>query len=500
MNTINLLSRKGADAGTDFRRPCPQVRGLLAVAGLTVLPLVLALAPSASSAAAAPAIRTAPAAASAPPVPATKASQGILPPGNPPANIAPNPNFLNDCSGSQYDDSTGCVNATLQAIANGRQAEGLPGMILPTDWYQLSPQEQLFVSTNLERTVRGLPALTAMATSLDQSAQIGAAQSNDPSPAAGFPWSQWGSNWAGAVGNPLEADFFWMYDDGLGSSNIDCTTSDPSGCWGHRDNVLLALSCTPCEMGTGYVSTGYEGYPSWAELLVDTSGAPAVDFSWSQVTPYLPGNAGGAALTAPAVGIAATPNGGGYWLVSANGGVFSFGNATFYNSLAGVHLSAPIVGIASTPDGHGYWLVAADGGIFAFGDAGYYGSMGGRPLHKPVVGIAATPNGRGYWEVASVGGIFAFGDAPFHGSTGGITLNKPVVAMQSTPDGNGYWMVASDGGIFSFGNATFHGSTGGITLDSPVVGMTASTQVGYWLAASDGGVFSFGVPFHGSIG
>ncbi len=47
------------------------------------------------------------------------------------------------------------------------------------------------------------------------------------------------------------------------------------------------------------------------------------------------------------------------------------------------------------PDGRGYWLVAADGGVFAFGDAGYFGSMGGKPLNAPVVGITATPTGRG---------------------------------------------------------------------------------------------------------
>jgi hypothetical protein len=478
------------------------------------------------------------------PTPVTKASahSGILPPGNPAANVAPNPNFLNDCSGSQYDDSSGCTSAVVAAIANGRAAEGLPGMVLPTDWTALSPDQQLFVATNLERTVRGLPPLTAMASSLDQSALIGAEQSNDPSPAAAFPWTRWGSNWAGAMGNPLEAIYFWMYDDGPGSSNIDCTPSDASGCWGHRDNVLLNLACQPCEMGTGFDQSGYRGYPSWAELLVDTSGSPGVDFSWNQVTPYLPSNSSGAGLTAPAVGIASTPDGAGYWLVSANGGVFAFGDATFYGSLGSVHLTAPIVGIAATPNGGGYWLVGSDGGIFAFGDAGYYGSMGGHPLSKPVVGIASTSNGQGYWEVASDGGIFAFGDATFHGSMGGHPLNKPVVgiapapggqgywevasdggifafgdspfygstgnvalfrpvvAMQATADGRGYWMVASDGGIFAFGDATFHGSTGGTVLDSPVMGMTAPSQVGYWLAASDGGVFSFGVPFHGSIG
>ncbi len=31
------------------------------------------------------------------------------------------------------------------------------------------------------------------------------------------------------------------------------------------------------------------------------------------------------------------------------------------------------MGMASTPDGGGYWLVAADGGIFT-GNVGFYGS------------------------------------------------------------------------------------------------------------------------------
>jgi hypothetical protein len=38
----------------------------------------------------------------------------------------------------------------------------------------------------------------------------------------------------------------------------------------------------------------------------------------------------------------------------------------------------------------GYLLAASDGGIFAFGDATFYGSQGGVPLNQPVVGIAAT--------------------------------------------------------------------------------------------------------------
>jgi photosystem II stability/assembly factor-like uncharacterized protein len=84
------------------------------------------------------------------------------------------------------------------------------------------------------------------------------------------------------------------------------------------------------------------------------------------------------------------------------------GNAGFHGSTGGSPLNKPIVGMASTPDGGGYWLVASDGGIFSFGDAGFHGSTGGSPLNKPIVGMASTPDGGGYWLVASDGGIFSF--------------------------------------------------------------------------------------------
>ncbi len=42
--------------------------------------------------------------------------------------------------------------------------------------------------------------------------------------------------------------------------------------------------------------------------------------------------------------------------------------------------AAPVVGIAATPDGKGYWRVGADGGVFGFGDAVFFGSAGGAGL------------------------------------------------------------------------------------------------------------------------
>ncbi len=102
--------------------------------------------------------------------------------------------------------------------------------------------------------------------------------------------------------------------------------------------------------------------------------------------------------------------------------VTAFGSASSVvpgTSLPG--LNAPIVGIAATPDGHGYWLEAADGGVFTFGDAPFEGSLGNLTLNAPIVGIAATPDGHGYWLVAADGGVFTFGDAPFEGSLGNLT-------------------------------------------------------------------------------
>ena len=212
------------------------------------------------------------------------------------------------------------------------------------------------------------------------------------------------------------------------------------------------------------------------------------------------GSTGGIALNKPIVGMAATPDGGGYWLVASDGGIFSYGDAQFYGSTGSIRLNKPIVGMASTPDGKGYWLVASDGGIFTYGDAQFYGSTGSITLNKPVVGMAATADGQGYWLVASDGGIFSYGDAQFHGSTGSLVLNKPVIGMITGPGGSGYFLVASDGGIFSFGSAPFYGSLGGLPLKNPVVAAaTTPSDNGYWFTDTAGLVSNFGsADYYGS--
>ena len=263
---------------------------------------------------------------------------------------------------------------------------------------------------------------------------------------------------------------------------FDCDdgTNDISG--------TIAYNIVPTDPGDGYYIFGQAG---------ELSG-----FGNDNYLVYLDG-AGDYNLNAPIVGMAATPDGGGYWMVGSDGGVFASGDAQFYGSTGNLTLNKPIVGMAATPDGRGYYFVASDGGVFTYGDAVFHGSTGAMHLNKPIVGMALTPDGGGYWLVASDGGIFSYGNAQFYGSTGAMRLNQPIVGMAPAPNGNGYWLVASDGGIFAYGaDAQFYGSTGAIHLNSPIVGMVPTQNgSGYWFVASDGGVFNYGnAPFDGSLG
>ena len=168
--------------------------------------------------------------------------------------------------------------------------------------------------------------------------------------------------------------------------------------------------------------------------------------------------------------------------MAADGGVFTF-NAGFFGSQANTRLDAPAVGMAATPDGKGYWLVAADGGVFTHGDAGFFGSQASTRLDAPVVGMAATPDGKGYWLVAADGGVFAHGDAGFFGSQAATHLNAPMVGHGGHPR----WEGLLAGGR---GRRGVHPRRrrllrlpGQHRLDAPVVGMAATPDgraTGWW--------------------
>jgi hypothetical protein len=76
--------------------------------------------------------------------------------------------------------------------------------------------------------------------------------------------------------------------------------------------------------------------------------------------------------------------------VASDGGIFSFGDATFYGSTGALHLNAPIAGMATTSDGGGYWLVASDGGVFNYGDALFSGSASPAGVRDAVAASASA--------------------------------------------------------------------------------------------------------------
>ncbi len=187
-----------------------------------------------------------------------------------------------------------------------------------------------------------------------------------------------------------------------------------------------------------------------------TGGYQVVD-AGGQVYPFgAPALGGAAGVSVAAVVGAASAPGQGYWLVAADGGVFSFGGAAFHGSLGAAHLNAPVVGMAATVDGQGYWLVAADGGVFAFGDAAFHGSLGGVAGSGPIVAIVADQVTGGYWLVAASGAVTGF-DAPALPPSGG-GLTGSAVAATSTADGGGLWLVGALGGVSATGDATWLGS------------------------------------------
>ncbi len=127
--------------------------------------------------------------------------------------------------------------------------------------------------------------------------------------------------------------------------------------------------------------------------------------------------------------------------MAADGGIFNYGNAVFQGSAGATALNAPIVAMAATSDGGGYWLAGADGGIFNYGDAGFFGSAGSLRLNSPVVALAGAPGNGGYWLAAADGGVFTYGTATYQGSLGGTALPAPVVGLAATPSGSGYWLA-----------------------------------------------------------
>jgi len=255
----------------------------------------------------------------------------------------------------------------------------------------------------------------------------------------------------------------------LGSAAADPTTCPPDTTDRSMPfGTCLSMATTPTDQGY-WVLNAYTG--------AITPFGDAVSFGDRTAS-----NTGGADLWPTSVAITPTWDGRGYWLLNVGlsglGTVQAFGDAVAYGDQSTIGLTGGPdgrpVGMVATGDGKGYWIVDSDGGVFAFGDAVFCGSMGGRPLNAPVVGMARVPGAAGYWLVAADGGVFSFGAAAYGGSMAGTHLASPVVGMAAEPFGAGYWLASGDGGVFALGGAPFLGSAAGEALHQPIFGINAA--------------------------
>lgn len=208
---------------------------------------------------------------------------------DPRLNRPPSTATLDACSNAP--DGSACIADALSDINAARAAEGVAPMELPANVAALSGPQQLLVLANLERIPRGLAPVGGLSANLDSIATAAAAHDSDPFPSQ-FNGDALTANWAGGTGSTLLADFLWMYDDGPGSGNLDCSSAGDSGCWGHRHDILYQFD-SPIAMGAAEVDGTAYGQ-SITELFVggDTAtGAGQADApiapTWAQLSQSL---------------------------------------------------------------------------------------------------------------------------------------------------------------------------------------------------------------------
>ncbi len=183
-----------------------------------------------------------------------------------------------------------CVDAAVYYLDKARAKLGEPPYQLPADFSTLGAARQLFILTNLDRIQNGLPPMTGLTASLNHDAYAtGVAAVNDPEPTAQTgEIAEYTSNWAGGYENAPLAYEAWMYDDGLGSVNLDCTPSHRAGCWGHRHDILWAFDRSDVLAmgaasgnGSSYATLlvgGFPPDPSWD----DPGYTPTYSYTWAQ--------------------------------------------------------------------------------------------------------------------------------------------------------------------------------------------------------------------------
>jgi len=207
---------------------------------------------------------------------------------NPASNRADT--FVSPCYSSGYASST-CGQAEIAAIDSAQAGEGLPPLNWPSSFFGLSLADQVFIAADQERVSRGLPAIAGLTAAANQNALVGVQGNRDPDGLNVTGAIAYASNWAEDFG-PLGATFDWMYNDGPGSFNIDCPAVGGSGCWQHRDDILLNTTSGAMAARSGYTWVGGTACAAASgvsflddcalEWVLVPSGSVSYQFTWAE--------------------------------------------------------------------------------------------------------------------------------------------------------------------------------------------------------------------------
>jgi hypothetical protein len=178
-----------------------------------------------------------------------------------------------------YSQPTGvtCEELAVNALDVARRRVGLKPYHLPSDFLTLTPEEQLLVLANSDRAAYKEQTFYGLDSDLSNYAtqDLAVAPYSDPGVAGTnpivdtVPLYYQAEDSAQGYPNVLLAYGSWLYDDGPGSPNVDCTAKNPSGCWTHRDNILRNFRA--CYQGT--LKGGRCVGGTWAYLRDLTFGA-----------------------------------------------------------------------------------------------------------------------------------------------------------------------------------------------------------------------------------
>ena len=197
--------------------------------------------------------------------------------------------------------------------------------------------------------------------------------------------------------------------------------------------------------------------------------------------------------TAPAVDMALTPDRQGYVVVSPNGAVSRFGDATVQPRPSGLPAhTTGIVGVAVDPVTGGYWVADGNGAVYP-ANAPVLGSLAHRAHSGSIVAIASTPAGVGYYLVTSTGQVFTFGHAQNFGGLTPAGQGQAITSISVTPDGLGYYLLSATGTITTYGDAVLYGPSVVPKVSGQADAIAVSPDgLGYVIATTGGQVVPYG--------